>query len=239
MNEYYAKNPKSSEAKDTRHKVTNSIKLDRLTLGEMSKLRELITLTLEHKDGNPALNKLLNQINEWAKPEVQRVQEELAAEKQNNQQLAEALKTEKAEKQELTDVLSQAKAEIQQKDAELETERAETQELTAALKSEKDLNQQLTDKVTLLESKLAQYEPKTTSQVQSSTASDSHLSMSQKRPQSESDEPPSKKFKGPPKSTLTQTALKNMDLEKLKGGNNADSLQNDADNQNSPAPGMS
>ena len=225
VNVYYVEDPKSSEAKDTRHKVTDSIKLDRLTLGEMSKLRELITLTLEHKDGKPALNKLLNQINEWAKPEVQRVQEALVAEKQNNQQLTEALKTEKAEKQELTNALSQAQAEIQQKDAKLETE--------------KDLNQKLTDEITLLGSRLAKYEPKAASQVQSSITSDSHLSMSQKRPRSESDEPPSKKFKGPPKSTLTQTALKNMDLETRKVGNNADSPQNDADNQNSPTSGMS
>ena len=93
--------------------------------------------------------------------------------------------------------------------------------------------------MTLLESKLAQYEPKTTSQVQSSITSDSHLSMSQKRPRSESDKPASKKFKGPPKSTLTQTALENIDLETRKGGNNADSPQNDADNQNSPTSGMS
>ena len=93
------------------------------------------------------------------------------------------------------------------------------------LTNEKDLNQQLTDKIILLESKLAQYEPKTASQGQSTTTSTSHQSMSQKRSLSENKEKElvSKKIKMGSESSLTQVASKTLNLEELKGGGNADS----------------
>ena len=204
VNTYYAENSKSTEARNVKRKITDNINLDILTLGEVNKLRELITLKLEHKDGKPDLNTLLEQISEWAKPELQRAQKELVAARMQIQQL--------------TDALTQSQVEIQQKDA--------------ALKSEKVSNQQYQIEIQSLRNILAQYEPKAVSLGQSSTFSTSKQSIGQKRPPSEvSDASASKKPKEDP---VTQTTLKNIDLEELKGEDKDDSTYR-TDSQNNPS----